>query len=139
MDREIKEYDKEILAAIEANQIVSQHPELSRKQISKYAATEVTEADTQAHLHHAQSLLREKDLMQQENKADDQWTVATTKLPENMFAFGMKAITDTLPHNSNLCLWKKIQSDHCPISSDAIARTEQLSHYTQARLLQCQT
>ena len=44
----------------------------------------VTEADTQAHLHHAQSLLREKDLMQQENKADDQWTVATTKLPENI-------------------------------------------------------
>ena len=101
--------------------IVSQHPELSRKQISKYAATEVTEADTQAHLHHAQSLLREKDLMQQENKADDQWTVATTKLPENMFAFGMKAITDTLAHNSNLCLWKKIQSDRCPICfSDSV-------------------
>ena len=72
------------LAAVEANQIVSQHPELSRKQISKYTATEVTEADTQAHLHHAQSLQREMDLMQQENKADDQWTVATTKLPENI-------------------------------------------------------
>ena len=77
---------KKLLAAvyIEENQIVSQHPELSRKQISKHAATEVTEADTQAHLHHAQSLLREKDLMQQKNKKDDQWTVATTKLPENI-------------------------------------------------------
>ena len=51
---------KKLLAAVEANQIVSQHPELSRKQISKHAATEVTEADTQAHMHHAQSLLREK-------------------------------------------------------------------------------
>ena len=75
---------KKFLAAVEANQIVSQHPELSRKQISKHAATEVTEADTQAHLHRAQSLLREKGLMQQENKADDQWTVAMTKLPENI-------------------------------------------------------
>ena len=75
---------KKFLAAVEASQIVSQHPELSRKQISKYAATEVTEADTQAHLHHAQSPLGEKGLMQQENKADDQWTVATTKLPENI-------------------------------------------------------
>ena len=82
-----------ILPAVEASQIVSQHPELSRRQIYKNAATEVTEADTQAHLHHAQSLLREKDLMQQENKADDQWTVATTKLPENIIAFGMKIIT----------------------------------------------
>ena len=35
------------LAAVEANQIVSQHPELSRKQISQHAATEGTEADTQ--------------------------------------------------------------------------------------------
>ena len=106
---------KKFLAAVEANQIVFQHPELFRKQISKHAATEVTEADTQAHLHHARSLQREKDLIQQENKADDQWTVATTKLPENIFAFGMKAITHTLSHNSNLCLWKKIQSDHYPI------------------------
>ena len=123
MDREIKEYDKEILAAVEANQIVSQHPELSRKQISKYAATEVTEADTQAHL------------------AQSRWSVDSShdQATWEHFAFGMKAITDTLPHNSNLCLWKKIQSDHCPISSDAIARTEQLSHYTQARPLQCQT
>ena len=56
------------LAAVEANEIVSQHPELSRKQISQYAATEVTEADTQAHLHHAQSLQREMDLMQQRAK-----------------------------------------------------------------------
>ena len=75
---------KEIPSCSRANQIVSQHPELSRKQISKHTATEVTEADTQAHLHHAQSLQREKDLMQQKNKADDQWTVATTKLPENI-------------------------------------------------------
>ena len=82
-----------ILPAVEASQIVSQHPELSRRQIYKNAATEVTEADTQAHLQHAQNLQREKDLMQQENKADDQWTVATTKLPENIFVFGMKIIT----------------------------------------------
>ena len=82
-----------ILPAVEASQIVSQHPELSRRQIYKNAATEVTEADTQAHLQHAQNLQREKDLMQQENKADDQWTVATTKLPENIFAFGMTIIT----------------------------------------------
>ena len=73
-----------ILPAVEASQIVSQHPELSRRQIYKNAATEVTEADTQAHLQHAQNLQREKDLMQQENKADDQWTVATTKLPKNI-------------------------------------------------------
>ena len=120
---------KKFLAAVEANQVVSQHPELSRKQISKHAATEVFEADTQAHLHHARSLQREKDLIQQENKADDQWTVATTKLPENIFAFGMKAITDTLPHNSNLCLWKKIQSDHCPIcSSDSIKHRQTQLH-----------
>ena len=44
---------KKFLAAVEANQIVSQHPELSRKQISQHAATEVTEADTQTHLHRA--------------------------------------------------------------------------------------
>ena len=31
---------KKFLAVVETNQIVSQHPELSRKQISKHAATE---------------------------------------------------------------------------------------------------
>ena len=51
---------KIFLASVEANQILSQHPELSRKQISKHASTEVTKADTRAHLHHVQSLYREK-------------------------------------------------------------------------------
>ena len=70
-------------------------------------------------------------LSMRENKADDQWTVATTKLLENIFAYGMKAITDTLPRNSNLCLWKKIQSDHCLIcSSDSIQH-----HQTQLHVL----
>ena len=41
----------------------------------------------------------------------------------------MKAITDTLPHNSNLCLWKKIQSDHYPIcSSDSIQHRQTQLH-----------
>jgi len=41
----------------------------------------------------------------------------------------MKAITDTLPHNSNLCLWKKIQSDPCPIcSSDSIQHCQTHLH-----------
>lgn len=66
----------------------------------------IVEADTQFHFHHAQSLKRERDLMAQESKADDQWTVAMAKLPENIFALGVKAVTDTLPHNNNLHLWK---------------------------------
>ena len=116
---------KKLLAAVEANQIASQHPELSRKQISQHAATEVTEADTQAHLHHAQSLLREKDLMQQENKADDQWTVATTKLPENMFAFGMEAITDTFHTIATFALGRKskvIAARYVPVTASNIVR-----------------
>jgi len=73
------------LAAVEANEIVSQHPELSRKQISQYAATEVTEADR-----HSSSLAPCTEPAERngphaaESKADDQWTVATTKLPENI-------------------------------------------------------
>ena len=92
-------------------------------------ANEVTKADTQFHLHHAQSLQRERDLMVQENKADNQWIAAVTKLPENVFAFSMKAVTDTLPHNSNLHLWKKIQSDHCPIcSNDSVQHRQTQLH-----------
>ena len=41
----------------------------------------------------------------------------------------MKAITDTLPHNSNLCLCKKIQSDRCPIcSSDSVQHCQMQLH-----------
>jgi len=46
---------------------------------------------------------------------DTCWAEAVQPLPDEPFKFILNAAHDTLPHNANLCLWRKKASDTCPL------------------------
>ena len=43
------------------------------------------------------------------------WTAAISTLLEWCFKFALNSVTDTLPHNSNLCRRKKLSSPQCQL------------------------
>ena len=43
------------------------------------------------------------------------WGKALTQLPEEHMHFALNSAVDTLPHNVNLCLWKRRGSEACPL------------------------
>ena len=66
--------------------------------------------------------------MVQENKTDYQWTAALWPKRTSLL-LAWKQSQKTLPHNSNLLLWKKIQSGHCPICSTDSVQHRQTQLY----------
>lgn len=46
------------------------------------------------------------------------WAQALWELPEKVMKFTLNAAQDTLPHNANLHLWKKLSSPNCPLCFD---------------------
>ena len=43
------------------------------------------------------------------------WSAAVQSRPQSVFKFALNACLDTLPHNANLHLWKKLSSALCPL------------------------
>ena len=48
----------------------------------------------------------------------DVWASALQLLPEEVWKFALNSAQDTLPHNSNLKLWRKKTSSSCPLCHD---------------------
>ena len=46
------------------------------------------------------------------------WSKAVQSLPAEKMRFTLNAAVDTLPHNANLHLWKKKESDCCPLCKE---------------------
>ena len=46
------------------------------------------------------------------------WADAVVALPPELFKFELNASHDTLPHNANFHLWKKKNTDLCPICGE---------------------
>ena len=45
------------------------------------------------------------------------WSTAVRSLHPDTLKFALNAAVDTLPHNANLYLWQKKDSDRCPLCS----------------------
>ena len=48
-------------------------------------------------------------------EAASTWAKSIQSLPQHVFKFALNATHDTLPHNSNLHLWKKRSSSSCQL------------------------
>jgi hypothetical protein len=46
------------------------------------------------------------------------WSKAVQALPAQQMKFALNAAVDTLPHNANLNLWRKKESDACPLCGE---------------------
>lgn len=73
---------------------------------------------------HAIALQRTKDLfclgphwkaIEEEQTHDSSWHRALAALPDRLLRFVSNAVTNTLPTNANIYLWKKLTNDPCPL------------------------
>ena len=94
--------------------VMQVNPGASTWQLSKQAKARVDDKDTAARLNHSTSLARQNQPLKDDSRAPHLWSTTTiTSLPERVLSFALNSLTDTLPHNSNLHLWKKIPSTSC--------------------------
>ena len=94
---------------------MKEYPNAPRKKLASETRKRIEGNDERAHLDHASSLAKESHLFAIKEKGDELWSNSVTALTEHHFAFAMAASVDSLPHNVNLCRWKKLTSDLCPI------------------------
>ena len=98
----------------EVIQAMKDNPGASSKQLSTRAKKQVEAADTEARLSHSMDLVvQNQPLKDNTSRAPRLWSSTIVTLPERVFKFALNSLTDTLPHNANLHMWKKLPSPSC--------------------------
>ena len=89
--------------------------------------------DTASRLAHTTSLpVQGLTVREFEGSAAQNWSTAIFSLQEWVFKFALNAVTDTLPHNSNLCRWKKLSSPRCQLCGEIQSLTHVLNSCQKA-------
>ena len=88
------------------------------KEVITPVKAKVQAADNAARLSHSAGLEVEGQLVRDfPGKPADLWSSTVQSLPERVFKFALNAVTNTLPYNMNLFLWKKLSSPQCQLCS----------------------
>ena len=94
-------------------------PGSSRPQIIRTVKRRVTAADNTRRLESCRQLAVQGDPSRRfDDRASTIWAEALWDLPERVMKFTLNAAQDTLPHNANLHLWKKLPTPNCPLCSN---------------------
>ena len=89
-------------------------PGASSKQLCNRVKKQVEAVDTKSRLSHSTSLtVQNLPMKDNTSRAPRLWSSTIETLPERVFKFALNSLTDTLPHNANLHLWKKLPSPSC--------------------------
>jgi len=113
--------------------VMVEDPGATKKQVTTSVKAKVQAADNEARLSHCTSLTRQGQTARSfQGKGAEIWSNAIQTLPEALFKFALNAVTDTLPHNKNLCLWKRLPSPHCPLCSKDQTLAHVLNNCTTA-------
>ena len=89
-------------------------PGASSKQLCNRVKKQVEAVDTKSRLSHSTSLtVQNLPMKDNTSRAPHLWSSTIETLPERVFKFALNSLTDTLPHNANLHLWKKLPSPSC--------------------------
>ena len=94
---------------------MKEYPNATRTKLASEARKRVASSDERVLIDHASSLVKEGHLFATSEGGDELWSDTALSLTEHHFAFAMGAAVDSLPHNANLCTWRKLSSDLCPI------------------------
>ena len=92
---------------------MQEDPGATSKQVREQAKSRVEEADTDARLRHSTSLSRQNLPLRDDSRAPQLWSATIFTLPDQVLRFALNSLTDTLPHNANLHLWKRILTPAC--------------------------
>ena len=100
----------------EVVRVMKEDPSAPKKRVIARVKATIHSEDTAARLAHTTGLpVHGLTVREFEGRAALNWTTAISTLPEWCFKFALNSVTDTLPHNSNLCRWKKLPSPQCQL------------------------
>ena len=104
---------------------MEEDPGAPKKKVLSRDTAKIQAEDTASRLVHTSSLpVQGLTVREYEGSAAQNWSTAVFSLPEWVFKFALNAVTDTLPHNVNLCKWKKLSSPQCQLCGE----TKSLAH-----------
>ena len=88
----------------------------SKKSQVKFAKASVVEEVNSSCLNHLQSLKRQGQLSRCTSPSCALiCSRVVQSLADEQLKFAINTAVDVLPHNANLCLWKKREDPHCPL------------------------
>ena len=100
----------------EVVEVLKEEPGAPRKAITRKVKDTIQKQEDEAKLEHSRNLQVQGQMLRVfERDSATTWVNAVMQLPEHMFKFAQNAIKDTLPHNSNLYLWRKVKSKECTL------------------------
>ena len=101
----------------------------SKSAVTRIAKARVQAVDTTARLSHTTGLVVQGQTVREfQGKDSSTWISVVLSLPKRVFKFAHNASTNTLPHNKNLCLWRKLSSPSCPLCGQNQSLLHVLSH-----------
>ena len=113
----------------EVVEVMKRDPGASKQTITKAVKARVQAEDTTTRLNHSTGLVVQGQTVRNfKGKDADTWASVVLSLPEKIFKFALNSSTDTLPHNKNLCLWKKLKSPSCPLCGQVQTLLHILNH-----------
>ena len=120
--QEIRREANQVRPSFKPYQIVvaamQEDPGASSKQVGKRAKSRVEEADTSTRFAHSTGLAKQNQPIRDDSRAPQLWSSTIITLPERVLRFALNSLTDTLPHNDNLHLWRSIPSPSCTLCGE---------------------
>ena len=95
---------------------IKNEPGASKKTIKTRVKNTVQKQDDEFKWEHSKNLQVQGQMLRQfEDNSAATWINAISQLPGHIFKFAENAVKDTLPHNTNLHLWGKLESRECTL------------------------
>ena len=117
-----------------AREVLEARPGGGKKALAKAAKALVAEETNSGLLDHWQSLEQQGQMSRcLDQECARVWSGIVKALPEEQMKFALNAALDVLPHNSNLCLWKKKNSSACTLCGENQSLLHVLNNCTTAR------
>ena len=105
---------------------------VSSRKLKQLAKARIEDDDTSARLAYSTSLARQNKPLHDDSRAPHLWATTVTTLHEQTLSFALNALTDTLPHNDNPHLWKKLPSASCNLCGQRQTLLHVLNAYPYA-------
>jgi len=110
---------KKFKASVVVRDALAEDPNQNRRSLMSAAKRATQQAEDVRRETELKSLEKQGQMMRAATPdGANLWSKAVQSLPAEQMKFALNAAVDTLPHNANLHLWKKKESDRCPLCGE---------------------
>ena len=109
---------KKFKPAVTARNAMVEDPSQSKKVQSAAVKRKVQEEDDKERLSQLRNLEKQGQIMSMDGDEVEALANTIQSLPSKLMRFTLNAAIDTLPHNANLHLWGKNETDACPLCGE---------------------